>query len=299
MISLKIHTCTKLWCYSNSSAWKLVPNNFRHLKYMWSQHFQIFPVRNLNIIRTVTFGGGNITECSYRGVWNDNSGRCGGELGSMCMKARDCGGGGGGGVLPHLPPYLSIPSIWICNGVDRNHMEWEGGVDSICTEGFHTGGGLAIHTPHSQYTCSSAGITDSDTQWHRQESCLCGSWVGGGGGRGVNGGDPYIKRTHKISTSEDQGGRCGSWIQKSPPPPCHYGAYIPIETLLQFVWGHWTPMHIALHFNSIPDVLKGIRAGQEIVYLVQTRIGLIGAKLRHYLNGSGRPAIGIQEFAIN
>ena len=28
-----------------------------------------------NIIRMVTFGGGNITECSYRGVWNDIEGR--------------------------------------------------------------------------------------------------------------------------------------------------------------------------------------------------------------------------------
>ena len=28
-----------------------------------------------DIIRMVTFGGGNITECSYRGVWNDIEGR--------------------------------------------------------------------------------------------------------------------------------------------------------------------------------------------------------------------------------
>ena len=28
-----------------------------------------------DIIRMVTFGGGNITECSYRGVWNDNEGK--------------------------------------------------------------------------------------------------------------------------------------------------------------------------------------------------------------------------------
>ena len=26
------------------------------------------------IIRMVTFEGGNITECSYRGVWNDSEG---------------------------------------------------------------------------------------------------------------------------------------------------------------------------------------------------------------------------------
>ena len=50
-------------------------------------------------------------------------------------------------------------------------------------------------------------------------------------------------------------------------------------------------MHIALHFNSIPDVLKGIRAGQEMLYLVQTRIGLIGAKLGLYLHSSGVPGL--------
>ena len=38
---------------------------FAHISHRWCNH----------IIRMVTFGGGNITECSYRGVWNDIEGR--------------------------------------------------------------------------------------------------------------------------------------------------------------------------------------------------------------------------------
>ena len=41
-------------------------------KGLWALHSQC---ACMHIIRMVTFGGGNITECSYRWVWNDIEGR--------------------------------------------------------------------------------------------------------------------------------------------------------------------------------------------------------------------------------